>query len=208
MAERSDKSGPSPLLPVLEKFIRDEWIVLERKQLTPWAFFNSGDKMTVQDFYGRQIGYSGVKFEGSPRLVFWSRYIEPFLEDLAFRSIDLALRLSAEKKIDVRAPLLETQGLLNSYVRKAYERMADIDRRLRGGGFPQSVPPRDTTNEQETMRQFIEARISGELRAVQPSPAPRWKAVNLWFKEHPLFGFLVGTAIAILGLLSKFLGAW
>ena len=46
---------PSPLSPVMEKFVRDEWTKLESSQITPWAFFNSGPPMRVKDFYGRDI---------------------------------------------------------------------------------------------------------------------------------------------------------
>jgi len=183
-SESSERDGPSPLWPMLEKFIRDEWVKLERNQITPWAFLNSGPPMKVTDFHGSQISYQGIRFEGSPRVVFWSRYIEPFLEDVAFRSVDYATKLSNEKKVDPRKPLSEVQGLFLSYTRKAYARMAEIDRRLLGHGFPEKIPLRSTVNEQRAMETFINSRVMAELRTLQ-SPPSRWRAANQWVKDRP-----------------------
>ncbi len=201
------KSGPSPLWPIMEKFVSDECLKLDNNQITPWAFFRSGSPLRVKDFYGQEINYQGIGFAGSPHNVFWSRYIEPFLEDIAFRAVDHALRLSREKGVDPKRALIETQGLLNSCSRKTFERMAEIDRRLREPSLVGNVARRSINREQQAMEQFISARINAELMALQ-TPRSRWKAMNAWFKEHPLVGFSIGTAIALAGLLSKLLGAW
>jgi hypothetical protein len=206
-AERSKADGPSPLWPIMQKFVKDECEKLDRTQVTPWAFLKAGPPMRVRDFYGREICYQGVGFEGSPRVVFWSRYIEPFLEDIAFRAVDLALRLSREKEIDPQKSLVETQGLLNSYTRKIFDRMAEIDRRLRGTGHVTNVALRSIDREQKAMEQFISARISSELMVAQ-APRSRWKVMNEWFKDHPLVGWSITVTLAIAGLLSKLLGAW
>lgn len=61
-------ANASPLQPVLERFVRDRFVKLDREQITPWALFNSGAAMSVTDFYGRRISYQGTpRFEGSPR---------------------------------------------------------------------------------------------------------------------------------------------
>jgi hypothetical protein len=200
-------NGPSPISPIMEKFVRDECEKLDRFQITPWAFLKAGPPMRVKDFYGHEICYQGIGFEGSPRHIFWSRYIEPFLEDIVFRAVDQALRLSRERGIHPQRPLLETQGLLNSYVRKTFDRMAEIDRRLRGGGLPGRVALRNTSREQQAMEGFISSRVNAELMSTQ-STRSRWKAMNEWFREHPLVGWSVTLAVAIAGLLSKLFGVW
>src|SRR5271163_2020803 len=88
--ELNQGRGPSPLWPMLEKFVREECEKLERNHITPWAFLLAGPRMVVKDYYGGDIAYGGIGFEGSPQNVFWTRYIEPFLEDITFRAVDYA----------------------------------------------------------------------------------------------------------------------
>jgi hypothetical protein len=191
--------GPSPIYPIVEKFVNDEYTRLENAQITPWAFFN-GNGLRVNDFYGRPIAYSGIRFSGSPLLVFWSGYIEPFLEDISFRAIDLSMKVAADRKIPLRQPLLEVQGQLYSLCRRAFDRMANIDQRLRKAGVLDEVPLRRTEKELAQMHQFIDKRVDAELAAISEPAAPgTWKLVNQWFKDHPIVPWLVGLAFAVFG---------
>lgn len=184
----------TPLYPKIEKIVDDEWVRLDTEQITPWAFVTAGPKFQVADFYGRTIAYQGIVFEGSPRQVFWGRYIEPFLEDLAGKVINETIHLAAEKGQDARLCLPETAGLLKSVARRAFARMQEIDRRLVGKGNPQSAPLRDTASELGAVEEFIDRRIATELAMLRP----RFK-VNDFYNEHPfLFWFialLVGAAV-------------
>jgi len=184
----------TPLYPIIEKTVDDAWIKLEREQITPWAFLTAGPKFQVTDFYGQKISYEGISFEGTPRQIFWGRYIEPFLEDLVDRVISETLRVAAEKKQDARLCLPEAAGLLKSVAQRAYSRMADIDRRLRGNGYPTSVALRDTVRELRAVEDFIDRRITAELAMIRP----RLK-IDDFYNDHPfLFWFialLVGAAV-------------
>ena len=102
----------TPLYTFTEKFVRDEWVKLEQTQITPWAFFLTDNGLSVKNFYGQQISYRGIRFEGSPTLVFWSGYIEPFLEDISYRAIAYAVTLSKENDTSIAPALDETRGLL------------------------------------------------------------------------------------------------
>lgn len=184
----------TPLYPIIEKSVDDAWLVLEREQITPWTFMTAGSRFQVTDFYGRTISYQGVLFEGSPRQVFWSRYIEPFLEDLVGRVINDTLRVAIDRNQDARLCLPEAAGLLKSVARRAFARMADIDRRLLGQGNPLSVPLRNTASELAAIEEFIDRRVTAELAMIRP----RFK-VNQLYNEHPfLFWFialLVGAVV-------------
>jgi hypothetical protein len=198
----------SVLHPIIEKFIHDEWIRIERAQLTPWAFFHAGP-MRVKDFYGREIAYGGLKFSGSPVTIYWSRYIEPFLEDLAFRAVDLTLEQSRTRNIDVRQPLVDVQGLLHSVVTMAFDRMAAIDQRLRQANESvlAKLPLRRTDRERAQVIAFIDKRIDAELRGARLPPS-RWARANQWHKDHPLFFWALGAVITLTGILGKALGWW
>ena len=157
----------SPLAPILSKYVEDEWVRLEHQQITPWAFLTARQPFRVQDFYGRTIAYQGVAFEGSLRQLFWGRYIEPFLENIVHKTMEEALRVAAERKQNAREPLLEVAGILKSLVRRAFRRMAEIDRRLRGKGYPSSVPLRSVDAEVEEVERFIDERLAAELRMLE-----------------------------------------
>lgn len=185
------------LYPLLDKYINDAWVRLERDKITPWSFMTAGPPFRVIDFYGKQIAYQGIGFEGSPRHVFWGRYIEPFLEDLVNQSVNEALRLSAEKKQNARMVLPELAGLLKSVSHRALSRMAEIDRRLLGRGFPQKIPLRNVQREMAEMDSFIDRRIDAELTML-----PKGVRINEIYKEHPfwfwLIPILVGAVIQFL----------
>jgi hypothetical protein len=139
-------TGPSPIYPIVEKFVRDEYTKLDAAQITPWAFFHAGT-FKVNNFHGKPIAYNGLAFSGSPVLAFWNGYIEPFLEDIAFRAIDLTMSAAKDRGIGLRQPLLEVQGQLYSLCRSTFDRMANIDQRLRKAGVLDEVPLRSTANE-------------------------------------------------------------
>ena len=176
----------SALYPLLSKFIEDEWVGLERNQITPWAFLTAGPPFRCKDFYGREIAYQGFGFEGSPRHAFWGRYIEPFLEDIVERAVQETLRLATEKKQNAKEPLVEVGNLLKSVAKRAYDRMAGIDQRLLGKGFPEKVPRRNIDAEFTNMSNFIDQRVQAELAMTK-----RGFKVNDFYHDHPfLFWFL------------------
>ena len=89
----------SPLYPTFHKRINDATEQIIKRQVTPWSFLTTGHPFRVKMFDGQQISYEGIGFEGSPRTVFWSRYIEPFLEDLCVSEIGAAVTLAKEKAL-------------------------------------------------------------------------------------------------------------
>ena len=153
----------TPLYPTFQKRISDSVEQLLQNKVTPWTFLNSGKPFRVEKFNGREIAYEGVGFEGSPREVFWARYIEPFLEELAVREIDEAVSLAHERDVDAKPLLLEVQGLLRDGSGRVFTRMAEIDQRLRENGYPGKAPLRRVEHEVQNMDQFIEKRIQAEL---------------------------------------------
>ena len=89
----------TPLFPVFQKRINDTFEHLRKNQVTPWAFLNTEHPMKVAAFDKTQISYSGVCFEGSPEHVFWSRYIEPFMEEIIINEVDAAVTMAGERSV-------------------------------------------------------------------------------------------------------------
>jgi hypothetical protein len=159
---------PTPLYPTFRKRAADAIEQLIRQQVTPWSFMAAGPPFRIKYFDGRQIAYEGVTFDGSPRKVFWSRYIEPYLEELCISEITAAVSMAHEKQVDAKLLLPELQGLLSAGFQKVYGQMADVDRRLRGKGYPQNVSLRPIDQELRAMEQFLDERIRSEIEMWKP----------------------------------------
>lgn len=177
--EDIDPDERTGLYPVMSKLVRDEGEKLRRDKVTPWAFFHSDQLMRVVDFYGKEIACSGsgVAFEGSPRRIFWGRYIEPFLEDIVLRMLDRTVALCKDEGHDVKLALMETNLLLKRLIQETYDAMAGIDQRLRGRGYPNSVAKRNVSGEVDAMGRFTDARVTGVIAVARPSRTrlQRWQ---------------------------------
>lgn len=189
----------TPLYPMFRKRIDDAIEQLIKKQVTPWCFLNSGRPFRVIAFDGRQIAYEGIMFDGTSQLVFWSRYIEPFLEDLTISEIAAAVAIAQEKRVDAKLLLPEVNELLNAGIRNVFSKMADVDRRLRGKGFPEKVQLRPTGNEILNMTEFVEERIRSELAMWKPKPR-----LDDWYDKNKFLVWVIGILITIAGLCLKF----
>jgi hypothetical protein len=183
----------TPLYPTFRKRVDDAIDQLVRKQITPWYFMTAGPPFRIATFDGRQIAYAGIEFEGSPRLVFWSRYIEPFLEELCLSEISVAVSMARERRIDAKLLLPELQGLLSSGIVKVYTEMANVDRSLRGKGFPEKVPPRPIEQEVRFMNQFVDERVRSELAMWRPKPG-----MEDWYERNKFWVWAIGLLSALL----------
>jgi hypothetical protein len=158
----------TPLFPTFKKRVDDAIEKLIEKQVTPWAFLTAGPPFRISYLDGKPIAYQGIGFEGSPRDIYWGRYIEPFLEALCVLEIGAAVSMAKDRQVDGRLLLLELQGLLSVGFAKVYRRMAEIDQRLLGKGYPERIALRPTVRELETMNQFLNSLIRGELEMWRP----------------------------------------
>jgi len=137
--------------------------------------------------------YRGIEFEGSPKEVFWTALIQPYLKDLIARSYFETRTFCTANQIDPKLPLDETARHLSLGAQRLFSRMADIDRRLRGKGFPSSVDRRPTDREEKAIQDYIDQRKHDELGLV-PKPKSRW---NRFYHEQQFLIWVIGTIIAI-----------
>lgn len=131
----------------------------------PWEFLNTGKMTPIVDFYGRNIRYSGVEFAGSPREVFWSNFIEPFLEDLFIWAFDFALCHAKKRNLDQKESILYARECLINGLHLTYGRMQKIDRVLRGKGYPDRIPLRDISKEISVMQVKLDKYRDSTLAA-------------------------------------------
>ena len=124
----------TPLYGETQKRIEDFYEEIDRNKLNPWLLIHTGKMPEVKDFYGKTIQYRGItKYEGSPRHAFWAEdFIDPFVKG-AIICILNDVAEDAEKGNLIPAPCIdEAASLLHGLIGRVYNRMADIDWRLRG----------------------------------------------------------------------------
>jgi hypothetical protein len=94
---------------------------------------------------------------------FWNGFIQPFLQDITSRSFAETREFCIARGIEMKQPTEETAILLKAGINQIYERMSDIDRRLRGKGFPNAVPKYNPRSEIESSEAFVLERMTAEL---------------------------------------------
>jgi len=188
----------TPLYPVTEKRINDAVEALITTQVTPWSFLNAGPPFHVKRFDGRDISYQGITFEGSPSDIFWGHYIEPFLEDLTVKETALLVQACKDREVDARKAIPELQGMLISSCHKVFLRMADIDRRLRSKGYPESVQLRPIDSELVEMTHFIHAHCEAELKMWKP------RTMEIWLNNHKFADWAIKILLGVGGLLVAY----
>ena len=192
----------SVFYPIIQKRLKDEFLKLINDQVTPWCFMTTSTGLKLKRFDGRQINYRGVGFSGSPEHVFWSGYIEPFLEHISFSAIEDAVERCKTQKTELQPVLKDVQELLRLGFVNVYERMADIGRRLGDKGYPDKIRLRNTDSYIKRMETFVSRRIESELKLWKPTP---WiTRIEHFYESNKGLVWVIGIIISILGIVVSF----
>jgi hypothetical protein len=148
----------TPLYPIMRRWVHD----LDRntsEKLMKWRMFCAKWSLHVEDYYGKPIHYEGVKFEGSPRLVFWDRFIEPFLENGIVDALNKIYEECISRNLDPGEYLEEMKELLRLWIQKTYIDMSRTDQVLRGKGNPNSVQAVDVSPKISSMYEYLDSHM-------------------------------------------------
>jgi serine/threonine protein kinase len=104
-----------------------------------------------------------VLFDGTPKEIFWNGFIEPFLKDIISRAFAYTRGFCTDHKLDPVKPMNETAEELRFGVERIFARMIDIDRRLRGKGFPNTVSPYNPAGKIRAIDTFLQERLRAEI---------------------------------------------
>lgn len=114
------------LFSTLRNNIKNAYQGLTQKNVSPWYNLCFGKPLETTNFYGKKISYSGIQFDGSPKIVFWENYIEPFIEDIVCKNTRETTILCQKHEISNKLPLDETKKLLKIVVENVYHDMNRI----------------------------------------------------------------------------------
>ena len=175
--------------------ISGEFKRLIELQIDPWIFYNSKG-ISIKKFDGKYISQSGCKFSGTPRQVFWNSYIEPYIEDVVKRMIEETIKLTKERNVQISVVLGSTKANLSGGIDTVYRKMQEVDRRLRGNGYPKNVSKQDISLKIKEMDDFLDKQIKTYEDLAFQVPNSRFKK---WYQENPhlvwLIGIIIGTGI-------------
>lgn len=143
--------------------IADEFNGIAREHITPWfEYRHSGVQTFRHDGSPINLG-PGLDYGDQQRRIFLNGYVQPFVVEAAAKFISEAAAEARAQKIDVVVALNEVTWLLITNGRIVFDRMALVDRRLRGNGFPEELTPVDISPWERELVAAIEASINREL---------------------------------------------
>ena len=124
--------------------------------VTKWTFLKSVPQIEIKRFDGEEIRLGGVAFKGTVVDVFWSGFIEPYIEHESVKILEAAGQLATDCQLSHDIVIDEARMLLHVMVRRVYSKMADVDQTLRGDGF--TFPEkRDVTSRIAAMSAYVDA---------------------------------------------------
>jgi hypothetical protein len=144
----------TPLYPLIQQQVAEAARPVAER-LEAWRMMNARGSLRTTRFDGKPVTMGGVMFEGTPRLVFWGDFFEPFMLDAARQSLEWVVETCRDRHLDLTEYLAETTALLDQLVAETYQEMARSDQLLRGRGYPDSVAPVPVVQKVETMNRII-----------------------------------------------------
>jgi len=77
----------TPLYPLIQQRVAEAARPLAER-LEAWRMMSSRAGLKTTNFNGKPVQYQGVTFDGTPRVVFWGEFFEPFMYDAARQSLE------------------------------------------------------------------------------------------------------------------------
>lgn len=191
------------MTPIVEKLRHDldnRYALLDRDKLTRFMMARASNRdLEIIDCRGKPISAGiGCQFEGQLRDIFW-RFIKPCIEDAIQSSCDAIEQvLPGYTRIDRVATFRSAEAALRGFAERIYHRMVDLDRRMRGRGYPETVEPYDPSRELRSANELIAHKMAILTKHYL---RPR---VPAFLSSH--WTWLIGTILTVVGLLKSCMG--
>lgn len=212
MSNSLDNYGRTQLYARTKKRINDLYNEIYNEKLKPWVFINTGKPLRVEKHDGTLIQYQGCAFGTTESAVFWGdNFIPPIIENAIVKAFDQTIEECRKNNKDPKEYIDEANRLLNGFIFRVYNRMADIDQRLQGKGYPKNVQRKDVSVEINKMNECLKGHYEAAVLLASKTEItgniskPRTQIVD---KCMPFFSIiwkiLAGSAL-LLGLFVSFI---
>jgi len=189
---------PSPLNEIIKADVEEVTQNILKDAVEPWIFLGSHG-VHIKKADGSSISISGVMYAGSVITVFWEGFADEYIKKRSRELIESTRLKAVERKIPVQNALQDLLVYLRTMIVKIFSRMAIIDQKLRGHGFPESVHKKDIRHHIDRNFGVIRTLVNAEIKCVQSSGSPR----PIWLKALELKPNIFGLGINLNWLISK-----
>jgi hypothetical protein len=192
----------SPIYDLIKAEVERAGNNLIKKKIEPWVFFTvKGVKIEKSD--GTQINISaGFEFSGSPRLVFWDGFVDEELIALALSLFENARSKAITHGVSTESSILACYDCLSGLVLRVFDRMADIDKRLRGKGYPNSVSKENIGERNSNLNRVIEKFAEAHIASAKASKNKNSSKAS-WFNFLELKPNFFGLGVNLNAVLSR-----
>jgi len=156
----------SPLNAIIQADVKEAAQEILVKAINPWIFFNSHG-IDIPKVNGKRISIKGFEFSGSALDVFWGGFADEWVQKTGRELIELTRRKAIERGLPVAPALTDCLNEIRLMVATIFNRMAEIEQRLKGKGYPKSVPKTDVSHliqiNVDDLEKIVEAEFMASL---------------------------------------------
>lgn len=178
---------PSPLNEIIKADVEEVTQSLLKDTVEPWIFFRSHG-VHIKKVDGSSISISGVEYSGSTITVFWEGFADAHIKKRSRQLIESTRLKAIERNIPVQNALQDCLVHLRTMVVTIFNRMAVIDQRLRGKGFPESVLRKDVQQYIDRNYEAIKALVNAEIECIQSDGSLKSPWLNALELKPNFFG--------------------
>jgi uncharacterized protein with von Willebrand factor type A (vWA) domain len=209
---------PTSIYPTTYKIISelDEKYI---KLITKWVFIHSGTRVEIPKYDGSLICYQGVRFNGSPEIVFWQDFINGYLNNEPIEVLRKVGELAQKTDQNIKECLYEAEKLLGVMGHRVFEQMSDTDQTLKGNGSKRGER-KDVSSRVSNFKRYlsehrkiIELEFSqngkditlnnGEIIEVKPNICGIGLNLNAVWKKYKIYDKIIDTLRSTDRLLKK-----
>ena len=163
----------SPLNEIIKTDVEEAFNVLIRDAVEPWVFFNSHG-VHVKKADGGFISYGQsrdvrIQFNGTVTRVFWGTFVDDRIKQTSRQLIESTRLKASARNISATEALTDCLTCIHSMITKVFHRMAVIDQRLRGKGYPDRVKKVDVQSRIDSNFEAIRVLVESEIKCIQQS---------------------------------------
>lgn len=192
----------SPLYEIIKADVEEATHSILKDAVDPWIFFNSHG-VNIKKADGSSISISGFEYGGTDVQVFWDGFADGHIKQKSRELIGSTRLKAIERNIPVHDSLQDCLALIHIMIKKIFNRMADIDQRLRGKGYPKSVKKKDVHHYIERNYQAAKALINSEIECAIEQNSKAQPLINALELKPNIFGLGINFNWLISKLLRR-----
>ncbi len=156
----------SPLNEIIKTDVEEATQSLIVNTIEPWLFFKSHG-VNIKKADGRSLSVSGIPYKDSAVVAFWEGFADAHINKQSRELIETTRLRAIERNIPLETALQDCLRHLKNMIVTIFEKMADVDQKLRGEGIPNSVSKKSIQQYIDRNYSIIKSLVDAEISCVQ-----------------------------------------